>query len=84
MFIITDARMIHEFEEISKKYDDVVTVKLVRRDYDDQLTEEEAKHITEREIENYNNFDYIIENRSLEELKMAALEIVHNEELGED
>ena len=39
-FIITDARMIHEFEGIKEKYDDVVTIKLERKDYDAKLTEE--------------------------------------------
>ena len=81
-FIITDARMIHEFEDISKKYGDVVTIKLERENYDDQLTEEEANHVTEKEVDVYQDYDYVIENRSLEELKMAALEIIHDEELG--
>lgn len=84
VFIITDARMIYEFEELKKNYQDVVTIKLERKNYDNQLTEEEASHVTEKEVDEYKDFDYIIENRSLEELKMAALELVHNEELGED
>ena len=33
-FIITDARMIYEFEDIKKKYDDVVTIKLERKNFD--------------------------------------------------
>ena len=81
-FIITDARMIYEFEELKKKYKDVVTIKLVRKNYHNKLTAEEANHITEKEVDEYNDFDYIVENHSLEELKMAAIEIVHNEELG--
>ena len=79
-FIITDARMIHEFLSIRAKYDEVVTIKLVRKNYDKMLTDEEANHITEKEIAGYNDFDYTIENKGIHELKMAALEIVHNEE----
>ena len=79
-FIITDARLIHEFESIKSHYSDVVTIKLERKNYEDFLTNEEANHITEREIKDYTDFDYIIENNSFDDLKRSALEIVRNEE----
>ena len=79
-FIITDARMIHEFESIKDKYDDVVSIKLERKDYDNMLTEEEANHVTEKEIDEYDEFDYVILNRSFDDLKTGAIEIVRNEE----
>lgn len=79
-FIIVDARLINEFESIKKEYEDVVTIKLERKNYDDQLTDEEAKHVTENEINSYDDFDYVIENRGLQDLKTSALEIIRNEE----
>ncbi len=79
-FIITDARLIHEFESLKKKYPEVVTIKLERYDYDDLLTETEANHITEKEIDMYNNFDYTVKNKKLDDLKTHALEIVRKEE----
>lgn len=79
-FIITDARLINEFESIKEKYEDVVTIKLERKNYDTMLTEEEKNHLTELELDNYNNLDYIVENKSLEDLKIKALEIIRNEE----
>ncbi len=79
-FIITDARLINEFKTIKAKYMDVVTIKLIRSDYDTMLNSEEAKHITETEIDNYKNFDYIVENHDLEELKEAAVELIRKEE----
>lgn len=79
-FIIVDARLISEFESIKKEYEDVVTIKLDRKNYDDQLTDEEAKHVTENEINSYDDFDYVIENRGLQDLKTSALEIIRNEE----
>ena len=81
-FIITDARLINELLSIRAKYDDVVTIKLKRRNYDKKLTDEEAEHVTEREIASYNDFDYVIENEGLKSLKDAALEIIRNEEIG--
>ena len=84
-FIIVDARMVHEFEALKEKYEEVVTVKLERKNYDSNLTEEEAQHITEQEVDQYKDYDYVIENRSLEDLKTAVLEIVRSEEgFGED
>ena len=83
VFIITDARLIHEFLSIKAKYDDVVTIKLVRKDFDNKLTEEEKNHVTEKEITMYNDFDYVIENKGIDSLKDEALEIVHNVELEE-
>lgn len=82
-FIITDARLVDEFDAISNKYLDVVLIKLERENYDDQLTEEEANHITEKEIEYYKDFDYVIQNKSLKGLKEAAVELIRNEETGE-
>jgi len=71
-FIIVDARLIREFTHISAKYPDVVTIKLERKNYNDYLTEEEKKHITEIEIDTYDNFDYIIENRGLHTLRSSV------------
>ena len=81
VFIITDARLINEFLSIKAKYDDVVSIKLIRRDYDDKLSDEEKNHITEKEISMYNDFDYIIENIGLDNLKEEAMEIIHNIEM---
>ena len=79
-FIITDARLIREFEELKKKYPEVVTIKLERKNYNDLLTEEERSHVTETELDQYDEFDYIVENKMLEDLKTNAIEIVRNEE----
>ena len=80
VFIIADARFIHEFEDIKMHYEDVVSIKLERKNYNPELTEEEANHITEKEINDYQHFDYVIENRNLADLKTAAIELIRNEE----
>ena len=83
VFIITDARLITEFLSIKAKYDDVVSIKLVRKNFDNKLTEEEKNHITEKEITMYNDFDYIVYNTGLDSLKEEAMEIIHNTEMEE-
>lgn len=79
-FIITDARLQEEFEAIKEKYDDVVAIKLERSNYDNNLSKEEKEHITENDLDNYTEFDYLVENSNLKDLKRVALEIVRNEE----
>ena len=81
-FIITDARLVDEFDAIKDKYLDVVTIKIERDNYDDNLNEEEAHHITEKEIDYYKDFDYIIKNENLDKLKESAVELVRAEETG--
>ena len=81
VFIITDARLINEFLSIKAKYEDVVSIKLIRSGYDNKLSDEERNHITEKEIASYNDFDFIVENQGLDSLKEKALEIIHNTEL---
>lgn len=83
VFIITDARLINEILSIKAKYEDVVSIKLIRNNYDNKLSDEEKNHITEKEISLYNDFDYIVENKGMDCLKEKALEIVHNTELEE-
>ena len=80
VFIITDARLKEEFETIKDKYDDVVSIKLERDNYDNELSEEEKNHATEQDLNDYNDFDYLVENSTLKDLKRVALEIVRNEE----
>mgnify|MGYP003306000335 FL=1 len=80
VFIITDARLKIEFEELKNRYEDVVAIKIERENYDDELTNEEKEHITETEIDTYNDFDYKIKNSSILTLKEEAKNIVKTEE----
>ena len=76
-FIITDARLIMEFEELKKRFDNVITIKINRNNYDNGLTDEEKEHITETEILDYKKFDYEVENNGLDDLRKAACKIVN-------
>jgi len=78
--VISDVRLINEVE-MFKDIDiyDVVTIKLVANTSKRNLSSEERNHRTEIELDNYNRFDYIIENKfdnSLEQNIMKILEEV--------
>ena len=83
VFIIVDARLCHEFDSLKEKYSDVVSIKLERENYSDFLSEEERTHITETELDQYKDFDYIIQNVDLDDLKVNAIRIVRSEESGD-
>ena len=79
VFIITDARFPEEIEYFKDRYDDVCPIKLIRKDFDDNLTEEEKNHITETAMDGYEDFSYILENEDLDSLKNTAHFIIKNE-----
>lgn len=61
IIIISDARLIDEIEGIKDKYKDSISIRIIRNS-ENNLTQEEKMHITETGLDNYNNFDYIINN----------------------
>ncbi len=80
VFIITDARFPEEIEYFKKKFNVVKTIKLIRNNYDDMLNDEERNHITEKAIDDFEDFDYILENEGLDSLKNTAHFIAKNDE----
>jgi hypothetical protein len=79
-FIIVDARLKQEFEYFKKKYDNVTTIRLERTNYKSGLSAQEASHITETDLDDYNDFDYVVTNDGLVEFKKDAKEVVKREE----
>lgn len=67
IIIINDARLIDEIESIKQKYSNSISIR-VNRDEDNNLTKDEKNHITETGLNNYNNFDYIINNNDYDKL----------------
>lgn len=63
VIIITDARLIDEIEIPKNKFSNVITIR-INNNIDNDLTLEQKKHITEIDLDNYNNFDYVINNTS--------------------
>lgn len=76
--VIDDARTpleIDYFKELFK--DDVISIKIIRPDFQNDLSKSEQKHITEVGLDNYENYDYTIMNdASLDDLKLAASELL--------
>ncbi len=80
--IISDARMPLEFEEMKENYDDVTSILVINQFAPSKLSLEEQSDITERALETYDEFDYIIANDELAKTKekvFKTLEGLENE-----
>ena len=74
-FIVSDVRMPVEIEKPKTKFDNVVTLKMVRES--DELNSKEQKHVTETALDSYDEIDYIVDNnKTLEDLRLKAKDIL--------
>lgn len=61
VIIVSDVRLLDEIESLKQKFNNSISLRIVRKKSND-LTDEQNKHITEIDLDNYNKFDYIIVN----------------------
>ena len=75
--LITDGRLVHEIEVLKEKYPNIKTILLTNKK-DNKLTNKEKNHQTEIDLDDYKDFDYIVENKDMKSLKLEALKIVED------
>ncbi len=74
---ISDARFKNEIDSIRNNFEKVVVIRVNRPNFDNGLTPEQKNHPTEIDLDDYNNYDYVVENDSdLESLKEKIKKIV--------
>ena len=76
--IIGDCRFPNEIEWWYNEGIDITSIRIVRPNYESSLTKAQQMHSSEIALDNYNNFTYIVQNESLEELSASA-EIIAKE-----
>ena len=77
---VSDARLPNEIEIPKKVFSNVVSINVERINFETNLSSSEQKHRTEIGLDNYNNYDYkIINDKTLENLKMKVNEIIEGE-----
>ena len=75
VIIISDARFVEEINCIKEKYLNTKVINITGRT--NKLTEIEKNHITETALDNYDLYDFKIENTSsIEELEEKVLKII--------
>lgn len=67
--VIADVRMPEEIEEIKINYDKVYSIHVENQFSQSNLSIEEQSHSTEIALENYEDFDYVLANDSMDTLK---------------
>ena len=83
VFIITDGRLLFEFEELKRRFPSIKIIHVIRDNYENELTEQEKQHVTETEMEDYTDYDYIVRNTSQERLYSEADKIMGVEKAQE-
>lgn len=81
IIIVGDVRLVEEIENARGKYNNAIFLRIKREDYENDLNEVQKHHRTETELNNYNNFDYTIDNdESISNFKNSLVDIVKQEE----
>lgn len=75
VIIINDVRFPKEIDTIKNIFTNVVSIQVKRSNYISGLTKKQLQDVTETSLDNYNNFDYIIENNDIESLKEDTINI---------
>lgn len=66
---ISDARFKIEVDSLKENFESVIAVHIVRPNFDNGLTEEQKKHRSEIDLDDYNKYDYeIINDQGIDEL----------------
>ena len=76
--IISDVRFPMEIEVIKDKFPNVISIYVKRDNYESDLTEEQRNDITETALDNYNKFDYIVDNKNTDNLTISANKITED------
>ena len=77
---ISDARFKIEVDTPRDNFENVIIIRVNRPNFDNGLTEAQKMHRTETDLDDYENYDYVIENDgTLEELKEKVHEILKQE-----
>ena len=77
IIIITDARLSKEILSIKDNFKDVTSINIERPNLKTQLTTKEQEHITETGLDNFNDYDFIINNDgTLEDLRKKVDKLI--------
>lgn len=73
IIVISDVRLLDEITILKENYADSTSIRVVRNNYENNLTKEQKNHLTETDLDNFNDFDYIVNNDDNLELKIIEI-----------
>jgi len=75
-FLISDVRFPNEVIKPKEKFGDkVVSVRIIRENFESDLTLEQQNHASETALDDYDDFDYVVKASTLDELYAQIEEI---------
>ena len=77
--MVTDIRVPLEIESIKEKFKDVVVIRVNRVNFETEMTEAQQKHKIENALNDYNDYDYVLINDTLEKLEQDVKEVLRKE-----
>ncbi len=78
--IISDVRFKREINDIKAAHPEAISIHMFRPNFDNGLTEEQKRHKTEIDLDDFNNFDEEIINTTFDNLKEDAKKIYNKYE----
>lgn len=78
--IVPDIRLPREIESVKERFDNVVVIKINRINFEKELTDSQQKHKTETAMDNFNDYDYVVTNDTLEQYEKDIYDIYKKEE----
>ena len=81
--IIPDVRFPNEIECLKNKEYKVISIGIKRENYNNKLTTEQKSDITEIALDNYNKYDFIIQNNNTNYFKKEIKEIIRKVDKNE-
>ena len=78
IIIIPDVRFPKEIEVLQDNFNNVISIEIKRENYDNGLTKNEKNDITETSLDDYHNFDFILDNQGNQNLKNDIINIIEN------
>ena len=78
VIIVDDVRLLDELIELKNQYNNSISIRINRFNNDNYLTESQRNHITETNLDNVNDFDYVILNNNYNELKDKVEDVLRS------
>lgn len=73
IIVISDVRLVDEIESLKQNHPNSISIRVNRNNYDNKLTDSQKNHLTEIGLDEYSNFDYMVENDDNLELKVIEI-----------
>lgn len=74
---ISDARFPEEIDKIRENFNNVISINVIRTNFDNELTLDQSKHYTEVALDGYNKYDYeLLNDGTLKDLNNKVINLM--------